>query len=417
MIFSLDVRRARKGDCLLLHHGSKKEPRLILIDGGPAQVYKPHLKPRLDEIRAAHRIKKTDPLPVDVMMVSHLDDDHIRGILELTSELRDARQAKRPLPLRVRTLWHNSFDKLLDTTPAQLEGPAQFGTAALGGEVPLDDDDDLDVAKVLASIPQGFQLRTDAEFLNWRVNADFDDELVMATADPTLVTLGDLSLTVVGPIKRELVKLQQAHDRWVKAQKAQKTRAAESALAAYRDASVTNLSSLVLLATLGKKRLLLTGDARGDKILEGLELTGLVEEGKIVEVDVLKVPHHGSANNIETEFFERVRARDYVFSGNGEHGNPERETIEMLFAARGNDSFVLHFTYPIPEIDAARRVDWDKKREEARRKGKTLRAWSDARDKLETFFRTANVPNRKQRIAIVPDTQPHVLDLADPLGF
>ena len=35
MMFSLDVRRARKGDCLLLHYGTKEDPHLILIDGGP----------------------------------------------------------------------------------------------------------------------------------------------------------------------------------------------------------------------------------------------------------------------------------------------------------------------------------------------------------------------------------------------
>ena len=32
MIFSLDVRRARKGDCLLLHFGSKAQPGLVLIE-------------------------------------------------------------------------------------------------------------------------------------------------------------------------------------------------------------------------------------------------------------------------------------------------------------------------------------------------------------------------------------------------
>ena len=37
MIFSLDVRRARKGDCLLLHFGTKDEPGLVMIDGGPKE--------------------------------------------------------------------------------------------------------------------------------------------------------------------------------------------------------------------------------------------------------------------------------------------------------------------------------------------------------------------------------------------
>ena len=53
MIFSLEVRRARKGDCLLLHFGSSDDPGLIMIDGGPRAVYKPHLKPRLEEIKTA----------------------------------------------------------------------------------------------------------------------------------------------------------------------------------------------------------------------------------------------------------------------------------------------------------------------------------------------------------------------------
>ena len=35
VIFSLDVRRARKGDCLLLHFGTSDEPGLVMIDGGP----------------------------------------------------------------------------------------------------------------------------------------------------------------------------------------------------------------------------------------------------------------------------------------------------------------------------------------------------------------------------------------------
>ena len=86
MIFSLDVRRARKGDCLLLHYGTKTKPRLMLIDGGPSGVYKPHLEPRIQEIRKKRKLDDVDPLTVDLMMVSHVDDDHARGLLDLTGE-------------------------------------------------------------------------------------------------------------------------------------------------------------------------------------------------------------------------------------------------------------------------------------------------------------------------------------------
>ena len=37
MRFSLDVIRARKGDCLMVHYGTKAQPRLMMIDGGPSK--------------------------------------------------------------------------------------------------------------------------------------------------------------------------------------------------------------------------------------------------------------------------------------------------------------------------------------------------------------------------------------------
>ena len=60
MIFSLDVRRARKGDCLLLHFGSTAKPGLVMIDGGPKNVYEPHLKPRLMRDSRGARARRTE---------------------------------------------------------------------------------------------------------------------------------------------------------------------------------------------------------------------------------------------------------------------------------------------------------------------------------------------------------------------
>src|SRR6185295_18224203 len=102
MIFSLDVRRARKGDCLLLHFGSKKEPGLVMIDGGPSDVFVPQLRPRLIKIKQQRGLGEGQPLPVDVLMVSHVDDDHVKGILDLTRELIATAESARPV--RVSTL-------------------------------------------------------------------------------------------------------------------------------------------------------------------------------------------------------------------------------------------------------------------------------------------------------------------------
>lgn len=412
MIFTLDVRRARKGDCLILHYGSKNDPGLALIDGGPSNVYKPHLKPRLAEIRAARGLAADAPLPIDLLMVSHIDDDHIKGVLELTKELIEAKSAQRPLPLKINNLWHNTFDDIIGNDPKELTAAvtAHFGAASLAGEPDVDGLDP-DAAKVLASVSQGFRLRDDAKALNLRKNVEFKEALILAKKKSKKIDMGKgLSFTVIGPMHDEVVDLQKDHDTFL--EKKEKV-----PLASFSDTSVANLSSVVVLAEAGKKRILLTGDARGDKILEGLELVGLLKnDGKsTIHVDVLKGPHHGSDRNVEPIFFRRITADHYVFSGNGEHGNPERATLQMLLDERGDEDFTIHLTYPIDEIDVGRKEDWEKEqsKERARKSKKVRPNWSAKNNSLATFF-AANKAFAK-KVVIVDETKPHLINLLDKI--
>ena len=439
MIFSLDVRRARKGDCLLLHYGTKAKRGLIMIDGGPRGVYAPHLKPRLQQIKTALGLSKQQPLPVDLMMVSHVDDDHIVGILECTKELIEAKEAHQPPLLRALGLWHNSFDEIIGNTPKELTASltAQFGATAATGDLPEDatlDEAELeqgtseetvvDSLKVLASIEQGHRLRTDADKLDIPLNPEFDSKLIIASDDQDVIDMSKgLEFTIVGPLKPEVLALQKKHDAWLKKLREQGL-SPSAALAAYVDKSVHNLSSIVVHAKVGNKTMLLTGDARGDKVLKGLEVAGLLDSGadSTMHVDILKVPHHGSANNLDTDFFERVTADHYVFSGNGEHGNPEREALEMLFEVRGKKPLTIHLTYPIDEIDVEREKDWkkeqkkEKKKKETNPNKKVRPNWSPKKHSLKAFF-DDNPLARGQKLRIVDETAPHLIELSDPTGL
>ena len=403
MFFTLDVRRAKKGDCLILHYGSEKDPGLMLIDGGPSQVYKPHLKPRLDEIRKARGLAQNESLPVDLLMVSHIDDDHIKGVLDLTKEMIEAKSTSQPLALKIKGVWHNTFDDIIGNDPKELTAAvmSQFGTASLSGDVEEIEGLDPSAAKVLASVSQGFRLRDDTRALKLRINPEFGGKLVIAKAKGKKIDMGKkLKFTVVGPMIDEVVALQKQHNEFLKKKEKEK-----GALAAFTDSSVANLSSVVVLAEVDKKRMLLTGDARGDKVLEGLELVGLLKrDGKsTIHVDILKGPHHGSNRNVEQIFFERITADHYVFSGNGEHGNPERETLEMLLAARGDAAnYTVHLTYPIDEIDADRKKDHQKH---------SSKAWSPKKQSLKAFL----AENKKfaKKILIVDESKPHLINLLD----
>jgi glyoxylase-like metal-dependent hydrolase (beta-lactamase superfamily II) len=84
-VFTLEALDAKYGDSLLLHYGDADAPRLIVIDGGPASVYEDALRPRLNAIQTTHG---GGQLEIRMLMVSHIDLDHINGVLKLTAALR-----------------------------------------------------------------------------------------------------------------------------------------------------------------------------------------------------------------------------------------------------------------------------------------------------------------------------------------
>ena len=119
MSATLEVLQADEGDCLLLHTGDP--PRRILIDGGPSGIYRTVLRPHLEALQAADAIE--EPLPLDLVIVSHIDADHITGILDLLNEIRESTdRGEEPLATPA-LLWHNSFEEILDDTNITAKRP------------------------------------------------------------------------------------------------------------------------------------------------------------------------------------------------------------------------------------------------------------------------------------------------------
>jgi hypothetical protein len=344
MLFTLEAIKARHGDALLLHYGDKDKPRVAMFDGGPSGVW-PTVKKRLEELRA-HGEKKTgeDQLTIDIAVVTHLDDDHVHGILDMSRDLVDRYDNKQPLPWKVGGLWLNHFEDLTgaDSAPARASAPA----SELQGLASDTRDESLrSSAAVLASIPQGRDLDANARKLGWKDNPRFDGGLVMAPENGGKEVKFDANTkaTIVSPMQHQIDDLQKKWNEYMEKLKTKAAKAAE--VAAYVDRSVYNLSSIVALVEAGGKKMLLTGDGRGDQVMEGLEAAGIMTKGGTLEVDLLKLPHHGSDNDVADDFFERIKAKHYVVSGDGNYGNPETSTLEMLSRARKDDKFTLHLTY------------------------------------------------------------------------
>jgi hypothetical protein len=146
----------------------------------------------------------------------------------------------------------------------------------------------------------------------------------------------------------------------------------------------------------------------------------LKKDGKsTINVDVLKCPHHGSDRNIDPIFFRRIPAKHYVFSGDGEHGNPERATLQMLLDERGDEDITIHLTYPIKDIDVGRKADWEKEqgKEKAKKaknpKIKVRANWSPKKNGLVAFF--AENKAFAKKVVIVDENEPHLINLLDEM--
>jgi hypothetical protein len=350
MLFSLEALEASHGDCLLLHYGTKSDPRFAIIDGGPPGVYGDRLKPRLEQLSASRADGGT--LPVALAMVSHIDADHVVGILELTKDLLKARDDGNPEVVSIGNLWHNAFGDIT-------RHAAGSAITASTGTLTLASADQLPTSMatamspesqlVLASVPQGRQLAANARKLGIARNAGFTDDLVIAPVGTRLKKkLGTkVTLSIVGPRQEQLDALRKDWAKKIAEMKKKgtlKPAAMEAVVAEFVDDSVYNLSSIVVLVECGKKSMLLTGDARGDYVLEGLEESGIKKPGKVLHVDILKMPHHGSWRNLADKFFREITADHYVISANGRDDNPDKKTIESLFKVRGNAKYTVHMT-------------------------------------------------------------------------
>ncbi len=401
--FSLEAVYAKKGDSLILHYGTASKPRWILIDGGHNKVYDEYLKPRLEELRLswAKDPDKRDRLPLYMVMVSHADADHLQGILDLTEHMLKEKDPGTPdAPVTVDNLWFNGFEDLIAGAQTQsvesVEIMDKFANTASAGDaeelaLPTALRENEDFRAVVASTKQGRQLLKDAKALAIEINAGFG-ELVMRGGDDSSVTKhpGGLTMKIVGPDKKRIDKLR---TKWKADLKKILAKEKESANAAsFSDASPFNLSSTIVLVERGtgknKRTMLLTGDARGDDMIQGLKEEGLLDQNGKIHVDIFKLPHHGSDRNVKDETFRDITAEHYLISANGEHGNPEPATLDMLVKGRAQtrtDKFKVYFTFP----DRA----YSLISEEKANKSSKLRHQKDALLGLDKWLRTKKPDN------------------------
>jgi beta-lactamase superfamily II metal-dependent hydrolase len=326
----LELLPARHGDALLITWGPLTERHRLLIDGGPASAY-PKISARLREVATQG--------PLDLLVLTHIDADHIEGTLLLTNDA--------DLNIGIGEYWFN--------------GPAQVSPklGAAQGEM---------LAALIGA--RGIPL-----------NAAFGGAAICAPDAGSLPVHrlpGGLALTVLGPDRGDLTKLSEV---WLSALQdgGLVFASEEQALAALRarsglnpavtflsggqgrpsitdllqvqspnDTSPPNRSSIVLLAEYAGNIVLLSGDATPVALMVGVRR--LLHERGLERLDLtaLKLPHHGSIRNVTKELLERLPAANYLFSSDGgKFGHPDDASVAKCLAY-GKPGSALVFNYRNP---------------------------------------------------------------------
>ena len=328
-MFRLTTFPAQDGDCLLLSYGSgdASPERHVLIDGGRAGTY--------TSLRSALLAISAKGGRLDLLVLTHVDADHIEGLLKLAGEV--------PAPIPIEEVWFNGFDQMSQIQPM---GPGQ-----------------------------GDQFSAAIRKANWPWNQQFGGEAVRLPDDgrPQTKTFnGGLRVTLLSPDLGKLKIMREMWDKWrtaeaVKQAEAERAKAMAApaglqaqglrpmplpldveALAAAKeqfDDEPPNGSSIAFIAEWQGKRVLLAADAHPDMLVKSLRHLADADSGRY-SLDLIKVSHHGSMVNTGRELLETVDCHRFLLSTNGSrHGHPDPELIARILKFGSGGAKTLYFNY------------------------------------------------------------------------
>jgi beta-lactamase superfamily II metal-dependent hydrolase len=249
----LKVFFAGDGDCLLL---TSADGHHALIDGGRTDPFRKNAWPVLQTFAAAGE-------RIDLVIVSHIDADHISGVLWLMRQVAawtrfdfqtnegnnpnpKLKPPKVPRPPRIDALWHNSWRAQLGALADPVEalvGRVSDGLETASYKQTRPAMEAIGALQDLAeSIPDGIDLlRTVDEDTPVARNAGFKQDLVMLRDPLHVETLGSMKLRVIGPGKQHLKELQDEWRKWLDTAAGKKAAREQAEIPTRRDAQGPSL--------------------------------------------------------------------------------------------------------------------------------------------------------------------------------
>jgi hypothetical protein len=310
--FRIKLLPALHGDCIWIEYGDTAATRHVLIDGGPLGAF--------GALRAHVESLPAEARELELLVVTHIDADHIDGIVKL---LRHPE-----LGLKYNEVWFNGWPQLERSLAGGSFASAGGGElergAASGGALDL-----TLVRRGLAGNDrfQGYAaLVPDAGDLP---RARLPGGLVITLLSPTAAKLRALRATWLAtfealggtPGDEAFIGERLDRDRRFRGEGAVPAlpggldEAADAATAL--DAAVANGSSLAFVAEYEGRRCAFLGDAHALPVQQALGRMARERGEEPLRLDAVKVSHHGSDGNTTTLLLQKMACRNFLVSTNG----------------------------------------------------------------------------------------------------
>lgn len=365
---------ARNGESLLIECYGKEKTN-ILVDMDFSETYNKFIKPKLKSI--GEKGEK-----IDLLVLTHYDSDHVEGAVEFFKDIINEEF------IDIQEIWINDFYALssdvldikdLDEENENIYKFARFMSKIYGrdnskiNKVEVSKDDVMNITKLIEEL--GY---------NFKINKSFEYRLVFNDEDKySVVNINDeVNIKIIGPTKANVEKLSKEFFYWIKKNyrnylDIKKEELFEIFVAniskeedkntnnlirkvevnssddddvikeilsqnnKYRDTSLANRNSIAFTLEFNGYKLILAGDTDHKTLIKNIPQNE--------NYSLLKVPHHGSRNNINRELLKKINCKNYLIctDGSGRSRHPDLETLLYISEIENSN---IYINYPINKL-------------------------------------------------------------------